>query len=127
MYRGLIAQWSDPREAISGTQELGVIWNEDGIVSDLPDHVARLRHFDMMHYLPDDILTKVYHANVAAALDASEPLLKHRVVGYAWRLPRSQIGRGADSKRMLSRIHCRHVPRELIERPKMGFGVSIGE
>jgi len=89
--------------------------------------VARLRYFDMMHYLPDDILTKVDRASMAVALEARVPLLDHRVVEYAWRLPRAQLGRGRDSKRILRRILYRHVPAELLERPKMGFGIPFGD
>ncbi len=127
MYRGLIAQWSDPREAIRGAEEPAGIWNEPGLAEDLPDNVARLRYFDMMHYLPDDILTKVDRASMAVALEARVPLLDHRVVEYAWRLPRSQLGSGRDSKKILRRILYRHVPAELIDRPKMGFGIPFGE
>lgn len=127
MYRGLIAQWFDPAEAMPGVEEPQGIWNETGIAEDLPDHVARLRYFDMMHYLPSDILAKVDRASMAVALEARVPLLDHRVVEYAWRLPRSQLGSGGDSKKILRRILYRHVPAALIDRPKMGFGIPFGE
>lgn len=127
MYRGAIAQWSDPREAIPDAEEPLGVWDESGVAEDLPDNVARLRYFDMMHYLPDDILAKVDRASMAVALEARVPLLDHRVVEYAWRLPRSQLGCGSDSKRILRRVLYRHVPPELIDRPKMGFGLPIGE
>lgn len=127
MYRGLIAQWSDPREAFPGAEEPAGVWDEPGIAEDLPDNVARLRYFDMMHYLPDDILAKVDRASMAVALEARVPLLDHRVVEYAWRLPRSQLGNGRDSKKILRRILYRHVPAALIDRPKMGFGIPFGE
>jgi asparagine synthase (glutamine-hydrolysing) len=127
MYRVLIAQWSDPAEAMPGVEEPAGIWDEAGIADDLPDHVARLRYFDMMHYLPNDILAKVDRASMAVALEARVPLLDHRVVEYAWRLPRSQLGSGRDSKKILRRILYRHVPAALIDRPKMGFGIPFGE
>jgi asparagine synthase (glutamine-hydrolysing) len=127
MYRGAIAQWSDPRDAIPGAKEPLGVWDEQGVAEDLPDNVARLRYFDMMHYLPDDILVKVDRASMAVALEARVPLLDHRVVEHAWRLPRSQLGRGGDSKKILRRILYRHVPAALIERPKMGFAVPYGE
>lgn len=127
MYRVLIAQWSDPAEAMPGVEEPAGIWDEAGIADDLPDHVARLRYFDMMHYLPNDILAKVDRASMAVALEARVPLLDHRVVEYAWRLPRSQLGSGRESKKILRRILYRHVPAALIDRPKMGFGIPFGE
>ncbi len=127
MYRGMIAQWSDPRDAAPGVVEQPGVWDEPGIAADLPDRVARLRYFDMMHYLPDDILTKVDRASMAVALEARVPLLDHRVVEYAWRMPRAQLGSGRDSKRILRYILYRHVPAVLLERPKMGFGIPFGD
>lgn len=127
MYSGMIAQWSDPRDAAPGCVEAPGVWDEPGIAADLPDRVARLRYFDMMHYLPDDILTKVDRASMAVALEARVPLLDHRVVEYAWRMPRAQLGSGRDSKRILRRILYRHVPAEILERPKMGFGIPFGD
>jgi asparagine synthase (glutamine-hydrolysing) len=127
IYRGLVAQWSDPRAAMPGVEEPPGVWDETGIARDLPDRVARLRYFDMMHYLPDDILTKVDRASMAVSLEARVPLLDHRVVEYAWRLPRSQLGGARDGKRILRRILHRHVPAGLVERPKSGFGVPVGD
>ncbi|MEP7029774.1 MAG: asparagine synthase (glutamine-hydrolyzing) [Pseudolabrys sp.] len=127
IYRDMVAQWSDPTQAAPGATEPTGIWDDASIANDLPDRVARLRYFDMMHYLPDDILTKVDRASMAVSLEARVPLLDHRVVDYAWRLPRRQLGNGRQGKRILRRILHRHVPASLVERPKMGFGIPIGE
>jgi asparagine synthase (glutamine-hydrolysing) len=126
MYRGVVAQWSDPTHAVPGVEEPLGIWDDPSVADDLPDPVARLRYYDMMHYLPNDILTKVDRASMAVSLEARVPLLDHRVVEYVWRLPRNQLGSGRDSKRILRRILHRHVPAELVERPKMGFGIPLG-
>lgn len=127
MYRSLMAQWPDPREAIPGAEEPAGVWGEPGITQDIPDRVARMRYFDMMHYMPDDILTKVDRASMSVGLEARVPLLDHRVVEYAWRLPRSQLGSGRDSKKILRRVLYHHVPVKLVDRPKMGFGIPFGE
>ncbi len=127
VYAQMIAQWPDPRALMPGTSEPRGRWFDPAIAKDMPDAMARLRFFDMIHYLPDDILTKVDRASMAVSLEARVPLLDHRVIEYSWRLPRNALIRGSTSKWLLRQVLWRYVPRALIERPKAGFAIPIGD
>jgi len=126
LYRRLVSHW-EPNQITPGVSETrGVLW-EKSVRADFPDLLDRMQFLDLVTYLPDDILTKVDRASMAVALEARVPLLDHRVVELAWRLPQSAKIRGGVSKWLLRQVLYRHVPKTLVERPKMGFGVPLSE
>ena len=125
IYRRLVSQWERPDEiAAAGHEPRGPLWDPT-IAQDFPDLVPRMQFLDMITYLPDDILTKVDRATMAVGLEGRVPLLDHRVVAYSWSLPLEFKLRGGRSKWLLRQVLDRYVPRPLIDRPKMGFGVPI--
>lgn len=87
----------------------------------------QLMAYDMKTYLPGDILTKVDRAAMAVGLETRVPLLDHNLVSFIWSLPYSYKNQPSINKYLLRKLLYKYVPKELIERPKVGFGVPIAE
>jgi asparagine synthase (glutamine-hydrolysing) len=127
MYRSMLTQWHQPDELVLGAHEpKGILW-DDSVPGTVPNFLDRMQLLDTLTYLPDDILTKVDRASMSVALEARVPLLDHRVVEMAWTLPRHMKLRNGESKWALRQVLYKRVPRNLIDRPKMGFGVPFAE
>jgi asparagine synthase (glutamine-hydrolysing) len=126
LYRRLVTHW-EPNDIMLDAREPQGVLNDTTVSRDLPDVIGRMQFLDLVTYLPDDILTKVDRASMAVALEARVPLIDHRVVEFSWRLPRDVMMRKGISKWILRQVLYRHVPPALVERPKMGFGIPLGE
>jgi asparagine synthase (glutamine-hydrolysing) len=123
-YRRLVSLWPEPERLVplaGATREL----RDPALRQRVPNFTERMMLLDTLTYLPDDLLTKVDRASMSVSLEARVPLLNHRVVECAWRLPLKMKLRGGETKWALRRILDRHVPRALIERPKQGFAVPL--
>ncbi|HDR28490.1 asparagine synthase (glutamine-hydrolyzing) [Rhodovulum sp.] len=126
LHRTMVSVWRFPEAAVPGashpTSLLDAHLPPRGGLGD----IERMMQLDMLGYMVDDILVKVDRASMAVALESRAPLLDPRVVEFAWALPEDQKLRDGVTKWALRQVLYRHVPPELIERPKMGFEVPIG-
>jgi asparagine synthase (glutamine-hydrolysing) len=125
-YRSLVSAWDNPEAIVRQAQEVKGPIFDAGLAHALPDPLARMQYLDTITYLPDDILTKVDRASMAVALEVRVPILDHRIVEFSWRLPSRFKMRHGKGKWLLRQVLYRHVPKELVERPKTGFAMPIG-
>jgi asparagine synthase (glutamine-hydrolysing) len=127
MYLGLVSLWKDPTQIVMEAREPRTILTDRSRWANVNEFTLQMMALDLVTYLNDDILTKVDRASMAVSLEARVPLLDHRVVEFAWRIPLSmKIKREGQGKWLFRQVLYRYVPQRLIERPKMGFGIPIG-
>lgn len=125
MYLNLVSLWKRPDSVVIGGSEPLVTLTDPGRWADLPDLTQRMMYLDTVTYLPDDILVKVDRASMGVSLEGRVPFLDHRLVEFAWRVPLGMKIKDGKSKWLLRQVLNQYVPKKLIERPKMGFGVPI--
>jgi asparagine synthase (glutamine-hydrolysing) len=125
IYRGLVGHWAPEDKVMKNARPASTIVEQPDQWPDLPDITQQMMYLDAVTYMADDILTKVDRASMAVGLEARVPLIDHRIAAFAWRLPQEFKTGGGVGKKILRNVLYRHVPRELIERPKMGFALPI--
>lgn len=126
LYANFITHWADATSVVIDSVSLPTLITASPDLNGL-NAIERMMALDTMTYLPDDILTKVDRAAMGVSLETRVPFLDHRVVEFAWQLPLAIKLRDGQSKWPLRQILYRHVPKALIDRPKMGFGVPIDD
>lgn len=127
LYCELVSQWKAPEEVVIGASEpstiiSGYLGDDQSLNENIFEYMMRI---DQTTYLPDDILTKVDRASMAASLEMRVPLLDHRIVEFSRNLPLNFKLRRGKAKWLLRELLARYVPTKLFERPKMGFGVPL--
>jgi asparagine synthase (glutamine-hydrolysing) len=127
LYRSLVTEWPEDVELVKGATRLPTKLDDTSLVAGISQAEHRMMLWDSLTYLPDDILTKVDRAAMGVSLETRVPFLDHRVAELAWRLPLNMKIRGGEGKWALRQVLYKYVPRELIERPKAGFGIPVGQ
>jgi asparagine synthase (glutamine-hydrolysing) len=125
VYLRLCSHWTQPEALVIGGREQPTMLSGLEPLPALSGSVERMMYRDLMSYLPDDILVKVDRAAMAVGLETRVPMLDHRIVEFALSLPLSISRAEGVTKWPLRQLLYRHVPKALIDRPKMGFGVPI--
>ena len=125
LYDKIITFWSQDENLIKGFKPKKTIPNFDSFNTN--SNIEKMMAYDTISYLPDDILVKVDRAAMSNSLETRVPFLNHNLIEHIWKIPLNMKLKGGDSKWVLKQILLKHIPKNLIERPKMGFGVPIDE
>ncbi len=133
LYKSLVCEWPNTDDLVKNdpeaSQDIPTLIDliEDPLPEDsLYASESRMMYWDSISYLPDDILCKVDRAAMGNSLETRVPFLDHRIVELSQRIPLSMQIRNGTGKSVLRNILYKHVPKELIERPKAGFGIPLG-
>jgi len=126
LYQTMVSRWQNPEELVLGTNRYQALIN-NSIYSNTDNIIHGMMASDTTSYLPDDILCKVDRASMFAGLESRSPFLDHRVVEFAWSLPLGYKIKNGVGKSILRDVLYKYVPKNLIDRPKMGFGVPISD
>ena len=136
LYESLVSEWQDPALIVrSDNNNKGLLEPNNMLSDELPKNSLngaaksqlRMMYRDSLTYLPDDILCKVDRAAMSNSLETRVPFLDHRIAELAWQLPLGMKIMDGQGKWILRQVLYKHVPRELIERPKAGFGIPVGK
>jgi asparagine synthase (glutamine-hydrolysing) len=127
IYIKLISHWDNAANTVFGANEPISKLNSSDLWPQQKNFTNQMMLLDGLTYLSDDILVKLDRATMGVGLEGRAPFLDHRLVNFAWSLPLDMKIRGGQTKWLLRQVLYRYVPKHLIERPKMGFGVPLGD
>ena len=126
LYYLMVSHLPDPANLVLGLPQMGSSFAcQTANTAAALSPIERMMALDMQTYLPDDILVKVDRAAMSMGLETRVPLLDHQVVEFAWSLPLDLKSKSGQSKWVLKELLARYLPRDMIDRPKKGFGVPL--
>ena len=125
LYAALVSEWPAPQNVVLGGRIPGNRLDDRTQWPRLPDPAARMMALDCLTYLPGNILTKADRSSMAVSLETRAPLVDRDAIEFAWSLPLSMKLRADRGKWLLRELLYRFVPRELVDRPKVGFGIPL--
>lgn len=126
-YQHLISQWQQPHDIVIGANEPQTLISNHKAWPNTDSFQHTMMAIDAQTYMVDDILVKVDRAAMANSLETRVPFLDHRIVELAWKMPLEYKIRNGEGKWLLKQVLFRHLPKELIERPKMGFAIPLDD
>ncbi|WP_413520999.1 asparagine synthase (glutamine-hydrolyzing) [Psychrobacter glacincola] len=124
-YQSLTSHWQQPEQLVIGAKEPSALISDINCWPQTDSFQHAMMAMDAQTYMVDDILVKVDRAAMANSLETRVPMLDHRIVELAWKMPLDYKIRNGEGKWLLKQVLFRHVPRQLIERPKMGFSLPL--
>lgn len=127
LFQRLISQWKNTEEILVKGMNPSTLISQPPFDTSGANFIETMMLIDSMTYLPDDIMVKVDRAAMAVSLETRAPYLDHNLFEFAWTLPLDLKVRGNTGKWLLRQALYKYVPKELVDRPKMGFGVPIGD
>jgi asparagine synthase (glutamine-hydrolysing) len=127
MYMRLVSMWQHAEKVVRGIPADSESADRGSEDRDGHSYLNYMRLFDIKSYLPDDLLVKVDRASMSVGLEVRAPMLDHRLVEFAWRLPKTLLARDSQGKWLLRQVLNRYVPKGLVERPKTGFGIPLAQ
>lgn len=126
LYDDFCSHWRNTSELVIGSKEnASQFVNSEPKLKVLNNLQQMMMALDFINYLPNDILVKVDRASMASSLETRMPFLDHKFVEYVWKIPKSLKYRNGEGKIILKKILNKYVPKNLTERPKMGFGIPL--
>lgn len=127
MYLGLLSCSVEPTKLVTESIEPSTPISVDDRIANYDNTIEQMLYWDVISYLPNDNLTKIDRASMAVSLETRLPLLDHRTVEFAWRVPLGLKVRNGRGKWILRELLYKYVPRKLVDRPKTGFSVPVAE